>query len=162
MKKNVKLMCVALIFSATAIAQQAAKTIAATTKTAVAEKITFPPNCFTSQSSKALKVDKIVWPMGGRVVTVLGTTETGIILENEKGEKMLLSTDHTITPIVPQERLRVWQLMAQQSSSQLKVKLIGTTDTGEAVWERVDGKGNCTLDKKGNRVDYIGHVTLLK
>jgi hypothetical protein len=190
MKKNVKLMCVALILSTTIMAQQIQKvkdsikasppssakgkagggipaycpyclktvdhtemaahqeTCASKPKTEAPKKtakITFPPNAFSSPQSKT--------------ITILGTTEEGVVIETDKGVKLLVAAENNATPVEANKR---WTPIVPRPRDPIVYKMIGTTDDGTQVWAGPDGKG-CTLDvAKGKMVDYIGHVTLLR
>ncbi len=139
-------MCVALLLSTTTMAQQVKTEPSAQTQRR-GTKITFPPNCFTSTKNQT--------------ITIVGTTDNGVVVETDKGVKLLLNKDNTVTPL---ENLK--------STKPPKIKIIrlelppyrviGTTDDGTQVWAGPDGKG-CTLDvAKGTMVEYVGHVTLLK
>jgi hypothetical protein len=112
-----------------------------------AKKITFPPRVFVKQNGKA-------------VTSVVGITDNGVVIEDEKGEKMLVTADNNVIPL---EATSTWTpVKPKPNENNVKVILIGTTDNGTLVWENSNGK-NCTIDiKTGQMVDYIGHVTLLR
>ncbi len=117
-------------------------------------KITFPPNV----RSKSIEKNKLVLTELKEVkLNVVGTSEGGVVLENETGEKLILGADNSVTPLESNKR---WTPIKTRPKDQLK--LIGTTTTGIAVWAGPDGKG-CTIDlKTGKTHNYIGHVTLLR
>jgi hypothetical protein len=157
MKKNVKLMCVALVLSTTTMAQQAKTApVAEAQKSAKSDKtggvtnsvakITFPPTVWTKNPRSAN-------------ITILGTTEGGVVLETYTGAKLLVGADNNATPL---EATKKWTPVKPIPSGPIVYKMIGTTDDGAQVWAGPDGK-SCTLDvAKGQMVDYVGHVTLLK
>jgi hypothetical protein len=109
-------------------------------------KITFPPTVWTKTPRN-------------QSITILGTTEGGVVLETNTGAKLLVGADNNATPI---EATKKWTPVKPIPSGSVVFTLIGTTDDGAQVWAGSDGK-SCTLDvAKGAMVDYVGHVTLLK
>jgi hypothetical protein len=145
MKKNVKLMCVALVLSTTTMAQQA-KTEPAAQEQATAKrgtKIVFPPNSI---------VEKIVWPMGNRSATVVGTTDEGVVIENAAGQNILINKDNKATILESSAR---WTPVVPKPKDPIVYKLVGTAENGNAVWEGPDGK-SCTLDLKTGKANAYG------
>lgn len=159
MKKNVKLMCVALVLSNATMAQQATPTpVAAEQATAKrGTKIVFPPNIMVKV--KTLGDVELISNLVNTTVNVIGTSKEGLILETKSGEKLLQKPKGPPRIIRLPNPPPIYYLLKTPVST----KLIGITDEGTAVWAGPDGKGGCTLDKiTGKRKDYVGHVTLLR
>jgi hypothetical protein len=115
-------------------------------------------------SIKDLAEEGVLEILKNTTVNIVGTTENGLVLETESGEKLvqlrvgrkppppwIIKTPPQLiwTPIIPKPRVS-------------KLVLLGASDKGLPVWAGPDGKGGCTLDEKGSAVSYVGHVTLLK
>jgi hypothetical protein len=144
MKKTIKLLSLAMVLSSGVMAQ-VSKTI--------------PPPPIDNEASRPRKPRIIRLPdLLKTTVTVVGTTDAGVVLETQTGEKLLLNADNTITPL---ENKR-WTPILRRTQQPAVFKLIGSTDKGAPVWAGPDGTGGCTLDSKGVKVDYVGHVTLLR
>jgi hypothetical protein len=148
--KNLKLMCIAFLVSASTIAQKTSKINSeknAVVRTEKADKITFPPNAFNSSK---------------QIIKLVGTTENGVIIETDKGETFQINTDNTVTKIESLKSSKPRKIKIRLIPVQLSYKTVGTTDDGTQVWASDDGK-NMVLDLvKGEMVDYVGHVTLLR
>lgn len=158
MKNNVKLMCVALILSTTTMAQQAKTTpVAEAQKSAITDK----NGVVTNSGTAKITFPPTVWTKNPRTVniTILGTTEGGVVLETSTGVKLLVTSENKATPL---EATKKFTPVKPVPSGAIVYTMIGTADDGTQVWAGPDGKG-CTLDvAKGKMVDHVGHVTLLK
>jgi hypothetical protein len=161
MKKNVKLMCVALVLSTTTMAQQAKTATAAQTQKR-GSKITFPPNAMAKV--KTLGDVEFVADLMSNTVTVVGTSEQGLVLETANGEKVLMNSRPKRPPVfIPYPSNLRWTPIVPKPSQPVVYKLVGIDDKNNPVWAGPDGKGTCLIDETtGKKVDKTGNVTLLQ
>jgi hypothetical protein len=161
MKKKLKLMCVVILLSTTSMAQQT-KSEPATQSQKRGTKITFPPNAMAKMN--AFGDVELVADLASTSVIVVGNSEQGLILETEKGEKVVMNKTRKTPPrlirIPPSLR---WTPIVPKPSTPIKYKLIGIDDKNNAVWESTIKKGRCKIDETtGKTIEYNGHITLLR
>jgi hypothetical protein len=144
MKKIVKLLCVVLLLSSTAIAQQAQKTVPATAPNVEARSKPRPPRLIRTPLPPLLFT-----AITEEGVTPVGTCDAGVVLESAKGERLLLTTENELVAL---EKSKRWTPIVPRPTTVLKLK--GGTDSGTLVWEDNNGKG-CTVNKTSAKTEEV-------
>jgi hypothetical protein len=156
--KKIKVVCLAFFITALTFAQKPAKRLQA--MPAVQKEKIIKEKYVTT-----VEEQKIIESLKNKTLTVLGTTDEGMVIETPDGQK--ITVRHKRPPIYilypPRDKSKTYKLDTSNISEENKIiKLIGTTADGTPIWENTKGK-KCIMEaEKGAIVDYVGHVTLLR